>query len=226
MQTNYKTSSGDDLGSLFLSKTGHITFIFKSSTTFTVPDNATKAFVILTGGGGGGNTVKGGGGGGTIIATLRNLNPGIDMYVSIGSSGAGSYYSSQSASDGGGSALYYPSSDQILYAAGGHGGTVDASQLTAAGGSYFYNAGNIYIDSVLNLGGSSGHMRQYWSVVSGGGRTFWGGGTQYRNYRAYGSGFNGNAPGAGGGAGYADANPSATYCGGSGAGGILYIEFY
>ena len=223
MTVNFRTSSGVDLDDFLITKSRHVYMSFVSSTTFTIP--STNALVTITGGGGG-NACSGGAGGGTLIALLQNLTIGAIMDVVVGGGGAG--ISSTAESNGGGySSVGYPSTGTIvrLYAYGGEGGKTDGYMYGAGGGGYGYTVQtgyslSTYVPSFIPCRGGSPHMRQNVYVTTGGGGSFWGGGTS-DVYNSSQTGQDGECRGEGGGASYNVGNYA-----GSGAPGIVLFEFY
>lgn len=195
--------------------------VFTANGTFTVPSNVTRLKAIVTGAGGSGgmytsgNGGPGGGGGGTAIKYISGLTPGANIAIVIGIGG-------NSVATGAGIANGYNG-----------GTTIFGTYCTATGGSggvgssvYSCSPGGVGSNGDININGQAGWGSGYMSGVAnfggdGGGTIFGGGGRGVPGGAVTGYSIlqNGAVPGAGGGGG------STNYVSGTGANGIVIIEY-
>jgi hypothetical protein len=188
--------------------------VFGTSGTLVVPNGVAQAKVTVVGGGGGGGGADntgwqgGGGGAGGFTQGVFSLTPGQQVSITVGSGGAGE---GPGATGGTGGTSSFGA---CCSATGGQGG--GSSKTNAAGGS-----GGMGYGGALNFGGGMGGDAYFGTYFPGNGAPGpWGGGGRAAGALA---GFNGQAPGAGGGGVYG--GPSASQSGGSGAAGIVIVEY-
>lgn len=193
------------------------TFTTVGSSNWTVPTGVTEAKVTVVAGGGNGGTADntanaaggGGGGGGAAIKWLTGLTPGSQINVTVGGQGSDSYVGpvgtplcKATAGSNGGSGTV-----SLTHGAGGQGGNGTVGDILISGGGGHYGSVN---GSVKNGGGGGS------SLLGGGAPGSSGSGSSVTPQSANNYG--------GGGAGGAS-NTGTTRTGGSGAQGIVIIEY-
>jgi trimeric autotransporter adhesin len=200
-----------------------------SSTTFTTPGgtNANTVYKITVvgggGGGGGGSTYNSGGsgycshggaggGGGTVVAKVSSLNAGTALSISIGSGGAGS--SNSLGVSGGDTSVVLGATVLIRGGGGGGGGSASGSILGSAGAGGVGSASGASVLFVVP--GSAGRRGAQ------GGSSLLGFGGSAANGCGN-SGESGTGYGSGGGPPLGNSTNPGT--GGSGAPGVVIIEW-
>ena len=189
---------------------------YTSSGSFTVPAGVTRVKVTVIGGGGAGgsNTVApggGGGAGGTSVAILNSMSPGTVIPVTVGTGGTAS--SGNTGGSGGTSSF-----GTYVSATGGLGGIGGTTYGPMAGG-----AGGTGVGGTINNSGSYGTD----CVLSGarggdGGGPGNGRGTTGAIGALAGQGYGG---GGGGGGSNSTVGAGTGALGGSGASGIVIVEY-
>ena len=169
-----------------------VTLANPGTTTWTVPEGATRVSVLLVGGGGSGgfgtsySTAGGGGGGGGVSYTTLDSLSGT-LTLTVGAGGSGSDASSRTWGSSGGPSLIKNSSNTTLaevaggsvggrgqYSSNGNGGTGGASgtptSFSGGSGSSGVPGTNCYGSSGGGGGGASeaGTNRDCWSNATGG----------------------------------------------------------
>ena len=185
--------------------------VFTSSGTFTIPSGITKVKVTVVGGGGGGGgsdgniNGSGGGGGGAAIEIISGLTPGGTVSVTVGAGGTG-------VSNGAGNTGGTSSFGAYCSATGGSG---SGAQANLAGSGGVGSGGN------LNIAGQPGQTAEDISTrpsMAGGGTILGGGGNGRTTTGA-------NAGGAYGGGGGGAWSNSTNTAGGTGAAGVVIVEY-
>ena len=197
---------------------------FGSSAIWLVPAGVTRARVTVIGGGGGGGSGyydgdsdfygAGGGGGGTAIKIITGLVPGTSISITVGGGGGPGVNSGNSGGSGGtgGTSAF----SNLLSATGGIGGNGFGSGLSPGGSGV-----NGTINITGNYGGGwvtaeSRYFNNY------GGASFMSPASA-RAFSSYAYGSAGIAYGGGGGGG-GGVNGNTVY-GGTGAAGVVIVEF-
>jgi hypothetical protein len=191
---------------------------FTENTTFTVPLGVSliRATVIGGGGGGGGSNgtyaAAGGGAGGFASGTFA-VTPGSAITIIVGAGGAGGVGTAADTSGGNGGPSQFGA---FCIGYGGGGGQFLGTEATAGG-----QGGNGSGGEISGFGGYGCDGQNGITVIGGnGGASMMGGGG--RAATAGSSALNAQAPGSGGGGVY---NSITSASGGSGAAGLVVLEY-
>lgn len=190
---------------------------FLASGSFVAPAGVTRAKVTVTAGGGSGSGCRGtstaqtisgsgGGAGGTVISWV-NIVPGNSYPVVVGLGGT-EVTGAINGISGSNSSF-----NGTILALGGTGGT--------AGGGGGYGGGGSGADIVITGGDGSDGQSGDFIFAGNGGASMWGGGGRAGN----GGGKTASSFGGGGGGAYDRSMSGASYSSGSGAPGIVVIEY-
>ena len=205
-----------DLSSAVVSSTMGNRVVFTASSIWTVPTGTTNIFLTMIGGGGGGASGDsvgscgggGGGGAGSILRLATSTTPGTTITITVGNGGAGGTTATSTAGSNG-----TASTVNTISAGGGNGALACVSSATSAGGT-------LGSSSISHFNGDSGANNS--GNTPGGG----GGGWFSLATPAVGNNATGTAGknfGSGGGGGGDSA--SVIHAGGSGANGVVIIEW-
>jgi len=183
---------------------------------WTIPDGVSRCKVTVVGGGGNGGTAtvgqgaSGGGGGGTSIKYIPGLSSGNSITATVGAATVTSSFGSYCSATGGTSGT-----GAVTYVAGGLGGTGSDGDINIKG----QGGGSGYGTYTFTDGGAQSNTIPFYTSGMGGSSAYGGGGaSSIVNTPA----INGGNYGGGGGGG---ASSSGTRSGGTGAGGIVIIEY-
>jgi hypothetical protein len=209
------------MNSAISASSGPFISAFTSNGTFTVPSGVTQIKITCTGGGGGGGgrqatsnagpfSGSGGGAGATSIG-VYTVSPGATLAVTVGAGGAGGV-GATSGSNGSSSSV----GSLCVGGGGGFGGW--GSSVSSAGGT-----GGTATGGAVNIaGGFGGDGQSGVNMLSGyGGASYFGGGARASSTTPV----TVLVPGAGGGGSYDTSFTGTSVNGGSGANGVVIIEW-
>lgn len=212
---------------------GYSTMVVLTSTTYwTIPAGVTRIRVTAIGGGGGGGSgangtftgAPGGGGGGTAIK-IWTVVPGQQFYVTIGAGGTGSNALGIDGGTGGATSVLNTTTGVTITGFGGQG-----SSSTFLPG--FTGSGGAASGGDINFYGQTGSLGRWfdssylYSQAGGmGGGSFMGGGGVGAWYTSTGVTVGQNGRAYGGGGGGAAGQGSASNYAGSGAPGVVVLEY-